>query len=515
MKKLIVVPMIFLTTLAFGACETGYMPTLESSTTLKYIHCDTEAELPSSGFNAGDLIYAEDTSKLYVAVDATTYTTIGLRPTADDQVRLSTSPTASAWVDVADCDDTGGNHLNYDTGTNTFTCGTTGPAGSGEANTASNSGTGNRLVLTKSGVDLPFRTLISGDNVTMVTNATDITIGVVSVQSNDVTGVVAIDNGGTGAISHTDGGILIGKGTSPFLNTGVLAKGTLIVGDGETDPTTLATGTNGFVLSADSSTASGLVWAANPNQMPKGHIYGLVMSNAADTANDITIAAGEARSDDGLTDMILPAAITKQMDASWAVGSAAGGMNTGAEANSTWYEVHLIKRVDTGVVDVMFTTTANRATLPTSYTKKRRIGWVRNDGAGALLQFTQIDNHVTLTTQVNDSSTACSATAAAVTVTAPPSSRVRFRAAIESTTSVNSNTGMVFSEIVEGNVTPALTTGILSLGQWDLATGASATTMELRVSATSTIEFDCAVATGTFDVSTFGWIDDRGAWDNN
>jgi hypothetical protein len=77
-------------------------------------------------------------------------------------------------------------------------------------------------------------------------------------------------------------------------------------------------------------------------------------------------------------------------------------------------------------------------------------------------------------------------------------------------TSVNANSAIVFSEIVEGNVTPAITTGIASLGYWDLATGASAGHFELRVSSTSTIEHDADVAVGNFDISTFGWIDMRG-----
>jgi hypothetical protein len=241
----------------------------------------------------------------------------------------------------------------------------------------------------------------------------------------------------------------------------------------------------------------------------QGHIYGLTMSNAADTANDITVAAGEATSESGTDLIVLAAPITKQLDAAWAVGTNAGGINTGAEANSTWYEVHLIKRPDTGVVDVMFTTTANRATLPASYTLQRRIGWIRNDGAGAILQFTQIGDHFTLTTQVNDVAASVTTTAAAVALTAPPNSIARFRASVESTTSVNANAAIVFSEIVEGNVTPAITTGIASLGQWDLATGASAGHFELRVSATSTIEHDAQVGSGTFDISTYGWIDFR------
>jgi hypothetical protein len=66
----------------------------------------------------------------------------------------------------------------------------------------------------------------------------------------------------------------------------------------------------------------------------------------------------------------------------------------------------------------------------------------------------------------------------------------------------------VFSEIVEGNVTPADTTGIASIGVHDIA-GSQASHMELRVSSTSTIEHDSNHTTNVIDISTFGWIDTR------
>lgn len=237
------------------------------------------------------------------------------------------------------------------------------------------------------------------------------------------------------------------------------------------------------------------------------------MSNAADANNDITVAAGECVSDDGATDMVLSSAITKQLDAAWAVGDAQGGLNTGAEANSTWYEVHVIKRVDTGVVDVMFTTTANRATLPTNYTKKRRIGWIRNDGSGNILAFTQIGNHFTLTTKVNDVSATATASATTRTLTVPPSSIARFRAACLGNTAVNGDNGIVFSELVETDIAPTNTNGFNSIGAGDFAI-IGAGHIELRVNSSSQLRDRAITATGTmaYDISTMGWIDHRGLY---
>ena len=47
---------------------------------------------------------------------------------------------------------------------------------------------------------------------------------------------VPVSKGGTGATSLTDGGVLLGSGTSAVTAMGVLANGEMIVGDGTTDP---------------------------------------------------------------------------------------------------------------------------------------------------------------------------------------------------------------------------------------------------------------------------------------
>ena len=272
---------------------------------------------------------------------------------------------------------------------------------------------------------------------------------------------------------------------------------------------TLVSGTNIKTINGDSVLGSGDLTVSGTSSMPRGHIWGLTMSNAADADHDITVAVGEARSEADDDDVVLAGSITKQIDAGWSVGTGAGGLNTGAVANTTWYEVHLIKRSDTGVVDVMFTTTANRATLPANYDRQRRIGWVRSNGSANLLAFTQVDEYITLTTQINDVGATATATATAVTLTAPPNSIARFRAGTTSSTAVNTTNATVFSEIVEGDVTPTETTGIVSIGACDIA-GADGGHFEMRVSATSTIEHDSDGTTYTFDISTYGWIDSRG-----
>jgi len=84
----------------------------------------------------------------------------------------------------------------------------------------------------------------------------------------DVSGTLAVGNGGTGATSLTDGGVLLGSGTGAVTATAVLTNGQLLIGDNSGDPTvaTLTAGdgidvTNGagsITIAAEESTASNL-----------------------------------------------------------------------------------------------------------------------------------------------------------------------------------------------------------------------------------------------------------------
>jgi hypothetical protein len=118
---------------------------------------------------------------------------------------------------------------------------------------------------------------------------------------------------------------------------------------------------------------------------------GLKLSNnVSDATNDIDIATGCAADTTNVAIMKLTSAITKRLDAAWAVGTGNGGLDTGAIANGT-YHVFLIQRSDTGVVDALFSTSPTAPTMPTNYDRKRRIGSIIRESA-ALVGFTQFGN---------------------------------------------------------------------------------------------------------------------------
>jgi hypothetical protein len=52
----------------------------------------------------------------------------------------------------------------------------------------------------------------------------------------NATGTLAVNRGGTGAATFTDGGVLLGSGTSAITAMAVLSDGQMIVGNGSTDP---------------------------------------------------------------------------------------------------------------------------------------------------------------------------------------------------------------------------------------------------------------------------------------
>lgn len=123
-------------------------------------------------------------------------------------------------------------------------------------------------------------------------------------------------------------------------------------------------------------------------------ISGLTLSNnTTDASNDIDIAAGVATVSDGTSWHLasLASTLVKRLDASWAVGTNQGGLDTGTKANSTWYHVWLIQRSDTGVVDVLFSVSATAPTMPSvEYNRKRRIGAIYNNSSGNIAAFTQL-----------------------------------------------------------------------------------------------------------------------------
>ena len=119
----------------------------------------------------------------------------------------------------------------------------------------------------------------------------------------------------------------------------------------------------------------------------RSYLAGLTLSTAGSSAT-FGIAVGQATNSTNVSSMALASAYTKTTSA-WALGTAAGSLDTGTIANSTWYHVFLIQRVDTSVVDVLTSLSPTAPTLPTSYTLFRRIGAMKTNGSAQWTSFIQ------------------------------------------------------------------------------------------------------------------------------
>jgi hypothetical protein len=243
-----------------------------------------------------------------------------------------------------------------------------------------------------------------------------------------------------------------------------------------------------------------------PATLPRGFIDGLTLSNnGADATNDIDIAIGAARDDGNTANMVLAAAITKRLDAAWAVGSGNGGLDTGSIANG-WYHLWLIKRPDTGVVDVLFSASATSPTMPANYTLKRRIGSVLRASA-ALVAFSQRGDEFLWATPVQDLNAASQPTTTAQLVTLSVPSGVKVRANVQFLLSSANFQGALVSSPDSTDI--AVTTALAS--HVTVPNGQVSLFRELvRTNTSQQVRIRGSATFASVSGVTNGWIDARG-----
>jgi hypothetical protein len=254
-------------------------------------------------------------------------------------------------------------------------------------------------------------------------------------------------------------------------------------------------------------------WAA-PTEIlySPGHIFGLTLSNdGTDPTNDIGIAVGNAASDDtSPSNMSLTGALIKRLDATWVVGTNQGGLDTGVIANDV-YHVFLIKRPDTGVVDVLFSNSATAPTMPANYTLKRRIGSIIRASA-AILLFTQRGDEFWLTTPVLDIDVTEDTTANTRTLASVPDGiAVKAMVTLNVQSATSSAVGYVSSLT---STDSAVALGTFHSSGASIGGGTSTSTsgglFPVWTDTSGQIRTRAVAASTTFKVVTYGWIDTRG-----
>lgn len=237
-------------------------------------------------------------------------------------------------------------------------------------------------------------------------------------------------------------------------------------------------------------------------------INGLTLSAAGSTAT-FGIAAGNAGDSSGRL-MTLASAYTKTTSA-WAVGTANGSLDTGAIANSTWYHVWLIKRVDTGVVDVLVSLSVSAPTMPTNYTLKRRIGSMKTDGSAQWVKFAQFADHFIWAVPVKDLDTGASVGSGNYTqaLTGVPTgvnvvSRLRGLLA-------NTTVGALINvySMSETAALPNATRGNF-VAAIQISGQSIAFVTDVMTDTSATIRYSVDQASSDIALDVYGWIDTRG-----
>lgn len=246
--------------------------------------------------------------------------------------------------------------------------------------------------------------------------------------------------------------------------------------------------------------------------MGQNAITGLKLSNnGSDANNDIDIAVGRVVAGTGDYNLILTSALTKQLDATWAVGTNQGGLDTGSKANSTWYHVWVIGRVDTHVVDVLFSTSATAPTMPTNYTKKRRIGAVKTNSSGNLLAFVQYDDtFLWASPPALDIDGTLAATRANYNLVSVPGG-VNVEAIFNLYWVGAAARSVYFSNPSFTDVAPSTTA--TPLGQTaTITTNPDTATIRQMTDTSQNISARGSGAATAFRIAVLGWVDPRGKW---
>lgn len=249
--------------------------------------------------------------------------------------------------------------------------------------------------------------------------------------------------------------------------------------------------------------------------LPRSYLVGLVMSNDTDSDHDILVAVGEARDAGDSFNIALASATAKQLDATWAAGDDAGGLNSadfatgasGPEAN-TWYHVFVLG--GSGTEDVCFdkdvsatNCLGDAAVSAANLTKYRRIGSILTDGSENILAFKQYADEFWWAVPVLDVDTATQSTSDVDRALTVPSD-INVIAIINAYAATN---------LVHIKPKDVATT-------WPAPAGANSALvtidggyighMRIRTDTSGIIVTDASNANTIVKISTLGWVDRRG-----
>ena len=268
-------------------------------------------------------------------------------------------------------------------------------------------------------------------------------------------------------------------------------------------------GSLGIIIVIEHYSGASTTAAAAP-VIPK-MLFGLELANnSSNPTTQIDITTGAATSDDDTTLMTLAATggMTKIATGPWSPGSGGGALDSGsAMTASTWYHVYLIERTDTHAVDVLISTSVSTPTMPTSYSKKRRIGSIRADSGSRVVAFKQLgDQFLFTTTLPNDwASGPVLTTAQGCILSVPTGIQV---IGLITANFYSASLGCAIT-VYSSDQTTGITSNMYNISSSTTAGGGA--DLQIRTDLTGRIYFISNAASGAvFNIFTRGWIDNLG-----
>lgn len=242
------------------------------------------------------------------------------------------------------------------------------------------------------------------------------------------------------------------------------------------------------------------------NKATPGQLWGLTLSAAGGTGV-FGIAAGTAANSTNLSAMALASAYTKGTGG-WAVGSGNGSLDTGAIANTTWYHVFLIRRPDTGVVDVLTSLSPTAPTLPANYTQFRRIGSMKTNASAQWLAFSQLGDTFLWDAPTSDIAVTNLGTVATLYTLSVPTG-LALSAMFMAFGAASGTFGIQLSSPNTAVQTANTTVGNLSLASLTASDGTAGQFL-IRTNTSAQVRAVAAASNTSLRISTQGWIDRRG-----
>jgi hypothetical protein len=246
----------------------------------------------------------------------------------------------------------------------------------------------------------------------------------------------------------------------------------------------------------------------------------LINNNGSDADHDIDIATGSIMDSTNVIRMNLNTAITKRIDATWAAGTAAGGLSDDDTlGNDTWYGVFLLGKAN-GDTDVIFATTkakslSDAAATAAGFVYSRLIGHVLTDGSANIYPFFyQGSNEFRWKDQKTNLESTPSTAGTSTPTYAPPLSIGVLSARL--TTDSGGSGAARFVKFSVNAVGYSESNNAADAGNSDIACESDGTidarndsSMRMRVALDSSIRYRCShTANTTVRVNTLGWVMD-------